>query len=752
MNRKFAVMVLAFALFFVSVPLGVYAEPGESTVQKELLTVTVDENYTGNTNSVKLVWKWTEVVPKGIPDNAEDVVFSIYNGNDPEALVSDLGSDKGDSEDPKVDEEEIKGYTYSPEEKEYSFVVEGLEAETEYEFEVRIEEEDETIAFGRTEKYTIERAEKPADVIDAVEPAEEAAEPAETAEPAKNMKKTGDDQLRGEAIITLEKGEVKGSVFELKWTLSGYEGNSPKFTIQNDGVTIEGADPEGSVDEGFSYTVTGLKPGTEYTFKVILGEDEASAEITGATKHVKVANFKAVAKGNKKNKNYLALTWSAVTNATKYVVTWSGDNYAAPIYEGSALKYNMVIKEAGKKYSFKILAYNEAGDIISWEDGTVCSGTIPKITIKKSSGTDTTLKLSVGIPAGNKGSYRVVVTDANKKSKKLPVIRNTGKKQNASVVAKKLTAARTYKCYVYNSAGVVSKTITVKTALADVKGFQALSSAGAVILKWKKVPRATSYVITRTGGGSAKKTWTIKDGKLSVTDDTVAQDKNYKYTIRAKKESFPTSRKAAKVNGDAVRTMHYTIQFGTTRTLTSHTGGSVPATFSAGTIVTATGYTNGKYIFWYNGREYQVMRASISSASVKQIDTSRTYSTAEATSFVHRMGLSSRTKYLIWVNVYTQHEYVFQGEKGNWKLLWDDEIATGRPTTPTPIGLTHIESKDPEEHGLKYWSCCYSFSIHSIPYGAPVNYPTSGACVRNYDHRAKWVYDNCKIGTAVYIF
>lgn len=734
MKKKITAMILSLSLILAMAPMAVFAEGGAADPADLFKVEAQDISET----SVKLEWNWdNEKLPEGFVDPEDEAVFSIYDGED--ALVEDLAVVAEDNED---------GYTYS-EEDGYSFVVEGLEAETEYELEVRIEEEEKTIASGKTDKFTTKSA-QPADVTDAEEPTEEAAEPAETAGPAKDMKKTAE----GETAITLEKGEVKGTVFELKWTLSGYEGDSPAFTIQKDGVAIEGAVPEGSVEEGFSYSVTGLKPGTEYTFKVILGEDEASAEITGATKHPKVANFKAVAKGNKTNKNYLAFSWSAFTGAAKYVVTWSDDDYAEPIYEGSALKFNKVITEAGKKYSFKILAYNEAGDVISWEDGTVCSGTIPNIVVKKKSGTDTTLNLTVSIPKGNAGSYRVIVTDANKNSKKLPVIKNTGKKQTATATAKKLTAARTYKVHVYNSNGVVSKTITVKTALSNVKGFKLQSSADKVYLSWKGVSRAEKYEIVRTGGGTSKKVWTTT--KKAFVDNTVDKGytaRNYTYKIRAKKESFPTSRNAATVTGDAVRTMLITITFGTTRTLTSHTGGSVTTTFNRGYTTTAVGFDAGKYHFLYNGRMYYVIRESISSASVSQLNTSRTYSAAEATKFVNDMHLSSATSHLIWVNTYTQKEYIFTGSKDHWKLVQGPWIvATGKASTPTSTGMTSIKTRSAES-GVPWWNITSWFSLHgNHPSWGDLGYPKSGACVRNTNEHASWIYHNTALGTAVYVF
>ena len=278
----------------------------------------------------------------------------------------------------------------------------------------------------------------------------------------------------------------------------------------------------------------------------------------------------------------------------------------------------------------------------------------------------------------------------------------------------------------------------------------AYSSLKKVKLEWTEVPEATSYVIYRKTGkdGEYIKRTTVQAPKHNFTDN-VEIDKKYTYRVYAQNKNG-ISEKYASTKGEAFRKIHYKITFAHSKTLTSNK--HKRTRFKVGFKASAIDYKNGQYIFKYKGHEYKISRILAQKQKVSQISPDKMYSVKEVKDFINEAKLTSRTKYLIFVSTYTQHEYVFKGKKGNWKLVWHDDIATGRASTPTPTGLTRIESKYPKENGLKYWSCCYVFSIHGLPRGAKVNYPTSGACVRNYDKRAKWVYDNCPIGTAVYVY
>ena len=312
---------------------------------------------------------------------------------------------------------------------------------------------------------------------------------------------------------------------------------------------------------------------------------------------------------------------------------------------------------------------------------------------------------------------------------------------------------RNYKFYIRDTnSRAKSNTITVKSPVANVKNFKALSTRNAVILKWKKVARATGYVITWKQGSKTKKI-TIKNGKTTKYLVELPSDTDYKFSIKATKKNFKSSRKASTCTGAKLRTLLIRMHLNTSRTLTSHTANAVTTTFPEGFEFTAFGYAGGRYMFYYKGELYYVMRWSTSGHYVSGSDYDKTYSKAEAESFVNRTGVSSNTSYLIWTNTYTQKLYIFHGSKGNWELVegpWS--VSTGAPGSPTSTGLTRIKSKEGSNDGLPYWNICTEYSIHGKHSGWDLGWPQSNGCIRNYNENAKWIYYNCPTGTAVYVF
>ncbi len=135
---------------------------------------------------------------------------------------------------------------------------------------------------------------------------------------------------------------------------------------------------------------------------------------------------------------------------------------------------------------------------------------------------------------------------------------------------------------------------------------------------------------------------------------------------------------------------------------------------------------------------------------------------------------SSSTNYLVWANLYTTTVNIFQGSKGNWKLIMSGECTIGAPNTPTRPGVYSIYSK------TRYWSfnddatgrtdvsrCNYvslfdgGIAFHSRLYysGTSTFYGNSSlsaelshGCIRCPDEIAIFIYNNCPIGTRVVVY
>jgi hypothetical protein len=140
------------------------------------------------------------------------------------------------------------------------------------------------------------------------------------------------------------------------------------------------------------------------------------------------------------------------------------------------------------------------------------------------------------------------------------------------------------------------------------------------------------------------------------------------------------------------------------------------------------------------------------------------YSNEIKEAYVNYKGLSSRTKYLIWVSLYTQQATIYTGKKGNWKILYTFDIASGSPADRTPRGTHKISYKEPkwQHHG---WRSAYvthfykKASFHMRPKynngklkDKRLGMPISNACVRCPDNMAIFIYKNIPRGTTVKIY
>ena len=156
-------------------------------------------------------------------------------------------------------------------------------------------------------------------------------------------------------------------------------------------------------------------------------------------------------------------------------------------------------------------------------------------------------------------------------------------------------------------------------------------------------------------------------------------------------------------------------------------------------------------------------------------DDSVEYTKEAKEAFVNELhDYSSSTNYLVWVNLYTTTVNIFQGSKGNWKLIKTGECTIGAPPTPTRPGVYSIYSKthhwsfDDTSSGRTDVSRCNYVSLFdggiafhtrlyysgtSTFYGdSSLSAELSHGCVRCPDEIAIFIYNNCPIGTRVVVY
>ena len=142
------------------------------------------------------------------------------------------------------------------------------------------------------------------------------------------------------------------------------------------------------------------------------------------------------------------------------------------------------------------------------------------------------------------------------------------------------------------------------------------------------------------------------------------------------------------------------------------------------------------------------------------------YSAYDKEVFVNAKGYSSPSKYLIWVNLATQRTNIFQGSKGNWRLIRSSSVSTGKASTPTPVGVFYLTRKQTGWFTPTYtvkpvvrFSAGSGYAFHSILYNpngtvqdGRVGIPLSHGCVRMYDGDIRWIYNNVPIGTTAVVY
>lgn len=313
----------------------------------------------------------------------------------------------------------------------------------------------------------------------------------------------------------------------------------------------------------------------------------------------------------------------------------------------------------------------------------------------------------------------------------------------------------------------VTQAVTVAPQPTKAANFYIYSSYKRIVLEWTKDLKATKYEIYRsrtkkgkfTKIGTATNKALVKGNKNKVmfTDKNVTVDKYYYYYVVAVGTKVGTEEyRAPKTTTKCIRSvqqMYLKVTFRYSKTLRAHDSSKKAHRFKKGQRITAYGYGSGTYRFTYNGRPYRVSYLRIKNPS-SSYTRSFNYGTKEAEYFVNSSGQKSSTKYLIWVNLYTQHLYVFKGSKGNWKVYSHWEIASGKPSTPTPTGFNKkIFRKVRNKNGLGPWSCFQSWSAFHGKYSSwKLGRPASGGCIRNTMTKGKWIYRSIPMKTAVIIY
>lgn len=127
---------------------------------------------------------------------------------------------------------------------------------------------------------------------------------------------------------------------------------------------------------------------------------------------------------------------------------------------------------------------------------------------------------------------------------------------------------------------------------------------------------------------------------------------------------------------------------------------------------------------------------------------------------------SSKTKYLLLVNLTRQRVGVFTGEKGNWKKVKEYLCSSGAAGYDTPTGTFTVQERGPWffnqslGSGARWWVRFNGpYLFHSLEMDENKNVkdtrlgtPLSHGCVRLNIDEAKWIHDAIPAGSTVVVY
>lgn len=410
---------------------------------------------------------------------------------------------------------------------------------------------------------------------------------------------------------------------------------------------------------------------------------------------------------------------------------------------------------------------SESQVVLRWKKVNNASGYY----IYRSTGDSAQIKKIATVKGGSRTSY------TNKKLKNNVVY-------TYYIAAYRKTGRRTYMGD--KSKPVRSKPRVITPSVPALKIFG--NNSGSVSLAWGKSSKATGYQVLYKNGNSYQIIGKVKNStnkkSFSYTVGKLTNGQTYDFVLRAYRtvgEVTAYSNISNKVTGrpaeksaaaSAVHGAYYTVQ------ARSNIPGT-PIRKGAKALMISGAPNTSTATLQYKGKTYSRISTSKIKILSYSLNGKKVYSKSQAEAYVNYKGYSSTTKYLVWINLYTQRIYIFRGRQYNWKLYKTSTCSTGLLRSRQPDGSIQFSYT---KNGVAKISCkeyeaefvdCYgrwvtyfwgykAYAIHTwvMQLGTsntkigPVRFgaPASQGCARVPDAFAQWVYKYIPIGTTSVVY
>lgn len=404
-----------------------------------------------------------------------------------------------------------------------------------------------------------------------------------------------------------------------------------------------------------------------------------------------------------------------------------------------------------------------------------------KVKTLKASSKDNVITLKWSKVSGAKG-YNIYLVDTTTGTAK--------KYKSTTKTTYTISKATYYKKYTFKvcaydkkkKEGAFSETasVTITPITPNAPSNFRVSSYGdkSVTLKWSTASKASGYIIEYYNEDTASyetiktiKTRTTKKTTLSkLTPDETYQFRITSYRNVAGKTLYSTPSKVVSATISefssevkSVRTARYKAVTKKAVTVTV-SGKKQTVKVAKGVSLTTTSKSSG-YVTAYlkNGTKVKIHSSALKFTGLDS-SSKNDYTKSTKEKYVNAKGYKSKTGYFIWVSQYKLKVNVFKGSKGNWKLEKVFPCVVGKWRTRTPNGMHRIiKSIRNGDYGGPYMYFTNGASIGGTdanPIGcafhnqvdSTMSKAASHGCCRLYLKDLLWLYNHCKVGTAVLVY
>ena len=318
--------------------------------------------------------------------------------------------------------------------------------------------------------------------------------------------------------------------------------------------------------------------------------------------------------------------------------------------------------------------------------------------------------------------------------------------------------------------------VTPRVSTPDTpKNFQLKSRGNLyVTLKWKGVGKASGYVIESYNAdtGSYEVIKTIRSAKTKEAQiKNLTAKTSYKFRIRSFRSINGTTLYSAPSDSvsvtaivfsstlSSVRAPYYTVKVKKTVAASNLSSGGNITLKSGQKLVVKSKKGSKVYGYLNDGTSVRVKRSSLKYTGLDR--RSSDYSTEVKEQFINSKGLSSKSKYFIWISQYTYRVNIFKGSAGNWKLVSSHPCIVGRWNFRTSPGMRRIlQKRSAGQYGGPVIVFTSGTGTTSNPNGNAFHNFVDGnrtgakshGCVRVSTSVLRYIYRNCPIGTSVFVY